>query len=400
MRRGIAVALVLSSLAATSLAQAPGGSDPQTLYRDHEWFQLRSAITGRSPALLRGAVASAFHDTGTAERVLRGLIRAEPKSDAANEAYDMLCRIYLRSGQYKKLIDTLDRWSAAFAGRPELESMKKDTERFRGLPDQSNGRRRRSVLRHEPDAFSLPAAVNGKPVEYLFDTGAWLSLVTEPEARKLGLIIQDQGGEATGASGMAIKFRTAVAKDVRIGAMQFRDVSFAVIPHEAEVGILGIPLLLAAGTIVWSKDGNVTIGGPTESPSGAVPNLAFDRNRLLVVMSVLGRNIFATLDTGASGSDLNANFAKQFPEHVERHGKKGKTEIEGVGGKRPFDSVTLPELVFTLDNRPVTLRPATITFQEIAAMGGECCVGNAGHDLLTQTPGFSIDFSTMTLRLR
>jgi hypothetical protein len=30
-------------------------------------------------------------------------------------------------------------------------------------------------------------------------------------------------------------------------------------------------------------------------------------------------------------------------------------------------------------------------------MGGDCCVGNAGHDLLLQGRGFSIDFSRMTL---
>jgi len=41
-----------------------------------------------------------------------------------------------------------------------------------------------------------------------------------------------------------------------------------------------------------------------------------------------------------------------------------------------------------------------VTLQRIVAIGGACCVGNAGLDLLTQGSTLSIDFSTMTLRLR
>jgi hypothetical protein len=56
--------------------------------------------------------------------------------------------------------------------------------------------------------------------------------------------------------------------------------------------------------------------------------------------------------------------------------------------------------VFTIGSTDVTLRPASITLQRLEIMGGECCLGNAGHDLLIQGRGFSIDFSRMTLGVR
>jgi hypothetical protein len=106
-----------------------------------------------------------------------------------------------------------------------------------------------------------------------------------------------------------------------------------------------------------------------------------------------------SLDTGASTTDLNANFAAQFASIVE--GAKRTTQnITGVGGTRTFESVELPEMAFTIGTTRVHLRPAHITLQRIAAIGGECCIGNVGRDLLLQDQTLTIDLSTMTLRLQ
>jgi hypothetical protein len=94
--------------------------------------------------------------------------------------------------------------------------------------------------------------------------------------------------------------------------------------------------------------------------------MVFFENHLLARPFVPGTTfttpVFTTLDTGASTTDLNSNFALQFPKFIERTGKKGRTEV--------------------------------------AALGGRCCVGNLGLDLLRQTGDLTIDFRTMTLRLR
>jgi hypothetical protein len=47
----------------------------------------------------------------------------------------------------------------------------------------------------------------------------------------------------------------------------------------------------------------------------------------------------------------------------------------------------------------VAVRPATVTRQRLAILGGECCIGNAGHDLLVQGEGFAINFARMTLSI-
>ena len=47
-----------------------------------------------------------------------------------------------------------------------------------------------------------------------------------------------------------------------------------------------------------------------------------------------------------------------------------------------------------------TLRPADIVLENFPAMGADCCVGNAGSDLVKQGAGFTIDLTRMTLTLR
>jgi hypothetical protein len=60
----------------------------------------------------------------------------------------------------------------------------------------------------------------------------------------------------------------------------------------------------------------------------------------------------------------------------------------------------VPELIVTIGSKPVPLRPAIVTMQRNAGAGGECCIANAGNDLLKHGQGFVLNLSTMTLHLR
>jgi len=400
MRRTFGTVLVAVSSWAWAFAQSPSGNT-DGLDRARQWFELRTAVTRQSPALTRAAVATAFNDPKS-EALLKDIVRSQPRSDAANAARGMLSQLYVRTGQYRRLLQNIDEWASVLPDSPELREAKEDAEMFRGRPDQSNGSRRRAMLRHDTDSFTVPVSINGTTDDFLFDTGAWHSVMTEREAKKFGLVIQRESKVLTDGNGGTANFRTAIAQEVAIGAMRFRNVSFAVLEAtgplaDEEAGIIGVTILLAIGSIHWLKNGNVEIGG---APShNMLPNLVFDRNHLLLKSTVLNREVMTAFDTGASATELNANFATLFADVVERTGKKGRQDSTGAAGTRTFDAIALPEVVFHIAAADVRLAPANILLQRIAAGGGECCVGNAGHDLLTQGQGFSIDFSTMTLQL-
>ena len=358
-------------------------------------------MSERTPPLLRAAAATAFNASEEAEALLWEVVRSQP--EAADDAYELLCRIYRRSGLYTRLGDTHRMWAAAFPDSAGVRRWAEDRDKF-SRPDQINSARTPFVLKHTGDGYpTLPVSINGIGDNFIVDTGAWQSALTEKEARRLGLTVRDEAATLVDASGTRTSFRTAIADDVVIGNMRFRNVSFAVIAptghfQDAELGVIGMPILLAIGTIQWSTDGTVTLGGAIPADSFQMtPNLAFDSSRLLLSSNVLGKTVLTILDTGANTTELNANFADAFPDFVRTRGKPGKADITGIGGSRTFDSVELPELLFTIGTKDVMIRPASVTLQRIAIMGGECCVGNAGADLLLQGRGFSLDFLRMVL---
>jgi predicted aspartyl protease len=400
---GVAVAVTAGS----ALGYQAAGRDVELLYRTHQWFELRSSVTSQSPALIRATVAAAFNDPERAESLLRSIIRSQPRSEMANEAYDLIAKMEVRSGQYARFNRTYAEWSAAFPNSPGVRAAKNDLDKFRGRPDQANGPRRRSTLHHERGSYSVPVTINGKTDEFVIDTGAGQSVLTDREAKKFGLTILTGSAPSMDSSGTGFSSRTAIAREVIIGAMRFRSVSFEVLPADgpfgdAEGGIVGLPIQLALGSIRWLKDGIVEIGAATP-PSGSSPNLVFDSDpsRLLIGAEVLGKRVQATLDTGATTTDLNANFADLFPDVLSRDGKRGRQDITGAGGTQTFDSFELPQLTFAVGQSRPLLRPGIVTLQRMPLMGGGyCCIGNAGLDLLTQGLGFSIDFATMTLQIQ
>jgi predicted aspartyl protease len=396
------IAWVVGLSCVAVIAAQPREDAFRPLAKNHRWFELRGTANAQTSPLVRGALAAAFNDPATAERLLSGVIRDEPRGESAEDAYALLAYVYLRTGQYERFATLYQAWAATFPQSATVE--RENFEKYRGRPNQVNGRRRRSVVRHDGDgSLSLPVSVDGKTDTFLFDTGAFQSAVTEREAKKLGMTVQNDPRTLVDVSGTRTAFRTAVAKEVTLGSMTFRNVSFAVIRPggplaDVEAGIIGLPIILAMGGINWSNSGTAEFGG-TLPPSGVEPNLVFDGGRLVVRAEVLGKKVLAAFDTGANGTDLNANFADLFPEVVAK-GKRGSSDITGVGGTRTFDSVELPELIVTIGSKPVPLRPAIVTMQRNAGAGGECCIANAGNDLLKHGQGFVLNLSTMTLHLR
>ena len=359
------------------------------------------------PGLLSAAGWTALNQS-SAEPLLEEILRTQPASRDAPGAHMLLSRIYLRTGRYRKAITNLDEWARRFPDDDALRSEKKDVEQFRGLPDQINGPVRASKLTHDgADDFSAPLSIAGKPAHYLLDTGAWMSVLTEKEAKRLGLEMRAGSGVLGDASGKGVRIRTAVADELTVGAMSFRQVSFAILPDtepwssmpEGRGGILGIPILLATECIRWRRAGSWELGCASDTEA-VRRSMVFFENHLLAAASVSGTPVFTTLDTGAETTDLNSNFALQFAKLIERVGKKGSTEVTGAGGTAAIESMALPELAVEIGETRTTLRPAHVTLQKNAALGGRCCVGNLGLDLLRQTGDLTIDFRTMTLRLR
>ena len=319
--------LVAASTVLLAHPQKPAPTQ-ETFANSHRWFDLRAEATAQSPLHLRAVLAAAFNDLA-AESLLRRVIRETPRSPAADDAFAMLARVHVRSGQYARFASLYEEWRRLFPDSELLRGEREDYDKFRQRPNQINGPRRVSRLRHPVDGYPmLPIVIDTHAEEFIFDTGAWQSGVTDRMARKLGLVVSDVARSLTDIAGNRVSFRTATAKNVAIGNMRFQNVSFAVISPqgplaEVEFGIIGMPLILAMGGITWSNDGSATFGDAPRPSQTREANLVFD-GRLVVRAGVLDRFVNASLDTGANTTELE----RQLRRHVPGRRREGP---EGLG---------------------------------------------------------------------
>ena len=386
------------------LVQASSGADLESLYGKQRWAELHDGLANsRGSDLYRGAVAVVFHENSRrAEKLLRSTIRTLPASDDAYQAYEWLSHKFLYEGRYHSFVAVMEARWAAFPGKAEQKQERAAVAGFRGLPDQVTESVRPSTVPHEQKSIFIPLSVNHSAATYFFDTGAWISCISESEAKRVGLRFTGVAGLADTMTSKA-GYRTAVADELVVGGVSVKHVSFAVFPDNGEPwsllpvgrrGLLGIPIILAFQTLRWEPAGSMRIGEKPSALDVRKANLIFDDDHLAVAVSIQGRKALAAVDTGAETSDFYRELAVQFPSVVET-GEKGSTEIRGVGGAEAYESVTLPELTLDVGGRQTIVRPAHVLMNR----GVRSYVGNLGMDVFHQGAAFRLDFRAMTLHM-
>ncbi|MBX3610827.1 MAG: TIGR02281 family clan AA aspartic protease [Hydrogenophaga sp.] len=109
-----------------------------------------------------------------------------------------------------------------------------------GSAAPASGESARVVLTADGQGHFMPQGqINGKPVQFMVDTGATQVIIGEPEARRLGLdFSKGQPVQVTTANGAATGHRL-VLDSVRIGDAQVYGVGAIVLPQSAPFVLLG-----------------------------------------------------------------------------------------------------------------------------------------------------------------
>jgi predicted aspartyl protease len=404
--RAVAVLLGLS----TCLAASTRVPDLKALYDGHRWFALRDALDRTTPVFYRGAVACGFNDLHDCEKTLRSITRSKPRSEEATEARGLLLSLYHRAGRFGQALAEIDALLAAY---PDNGSLKRARGLFGALgqyPDQSVARRQRSTIPYRMKGGNLfvPVSIRGHPASYIVDTGADFSLMSESEARRLGLAIHEGGASVTDITGGTMGVRTTVVDQLQVGATILRHIAFLVVGDDQqpfvdlapdERGVLGIPVLLALEAFRWTADGAFEIDVPTARRDRREANVCFDGATPVTEGLVGDRRITMLVDTGAVGTQLWPTFAGEFAALLSQSGAAGTKRVTGVGHSVDVESITLPEVRLRIGGFDTVLRPANVLVSHTLP-AGQRDHGNLGMDLLGQARSVTIDFRSMMLVLK
>jgi predicted aspartyl protease len=370
-------------------------------------FDLRKAIeSGGSGEVLfyRGLVAARFGNDAVAVEQLSRFLDARPDREMERKAHEELASVHVRASRFG---DAASEYAAAIEQIPagdtrrfDLEEQRVICESLRDTPPQTiEFEKDISVKARMLDTWIVPVDVNGKTAEWIFDTGANFSVVTESEAARIGLSVQEPSGIAIGSTGKRNKVRVAVAQDLHFGAAHLRNVAFAVIadnalPRQAPRGILGFPVIRALGYVSVSSKGVIRIS-PNSTIAPGEPNLFFEGLTPIVEVHHNGHALQMVLDTGAGTSTLYPTFRAALS--LEEIGRLRKKELKSTGvGGTAVDTVEIaPKLRLELPGKVLDLSNISLQSRQPDEFRFED--GRIGMDALAG--GFTLDFRTMQLRL-
>lgn len=405
LRAGFLLAIAFAT--ATILAAAP--QTFKQLYDAHDWFGLRDAVARakQTPELYRGAVAYAFHEPVAAQRSLRHVIAVSPKSDDAIEAHSLLVSVAQMNGDYPGTLAEIKTLQKIVPDPSGLENGAAFFMALAAFPKQFVAKPRSTTVATSVRGGNLfvPASINGTSAQCILDTGANFSVMSEGDARRFGLTVHEApGSHGTDAAGGSVAFRVAFAERVSIGGFDLRNVTFLVARDDQQPFIdlpaasrsaLGIPVLVALGSMKWHVDGRLEIGGPRVAGVRRDANLCFDGADLHAAAEYQGRPIDAFIDTGAEKSRLTTRFGADFPQALA-NAKTAVSTVRGVGGSAKARVAILERLTVRLGGRDLTL-DSVETFLEQRDKRPDRFHLWAGFDLFRRAQTVTIDFRSMRM---
>ena len=371
-----------------------------SLYRNHEWFELRDVVTPGSPAIYLATLAYAFHNFADVEHVARQLI--ENGSGDAADARRLLWELYARQGRYAK---ALAEWQVARDARVNLAGIEYIQAAGRH-PDLEVIERQPSALRAtvEEGRFLVPVTVNGISTAFDIDTGATESGISEAEARRLGLTIETAPGFVIhDAAGGVVPMGVAHVDELAIGSFRLRHVVFYVAPDSRIPkpfklrGSIGIPVLLAMQTVRWRRDRTVEIGFPASTFSPAEANLCLDEMHILVSAQFGTARVRGALDSGANQTEFFPRFRKDFPDNIRLRGGKRSYTISGIGGNKDMRIDLIRDLTLRIGGMEVSITNAPLLSSDNRDARDHLVVG---FDVLNAASQATLDFRAMTLQLQ
>ena len=252
------------------------------------------------------------------------------------------------------------------------------------------------------------AKFNGEEQEVVFDTGAGVNVVSDEAAERLGLTMLEVESEVEGIGGTQ-QGRYAVAERVELGNATLHNVPFYVISMRTGIDSLdsrymsqlqvtmGAELMRAMGEVHIDFE-HCELFSPREewlTEESGCPNLCVSPSCYEVECEINGERQIVHIDTGASSSNLSAQYFSAHRDYVEREGRLDTLRSAGAGGVKI-------EQAYELRNVKIAIGGAEYTWDKLMCATEEdiiWCAANVGMDCLAAFPRVVINTRTMRLRV-
>lgn len=328
----------------------------------------------------------------------------------------------LKNDNYIKLFD----YANAFKTSGILTSTFSEKFTKEELDDELNTRRIWEVLKLQKpqiiDSFSnlfvatkkdkaglitTNVSANTIDTDFVFDTGAGISCITESLAKKLGFIIlPDNNIEVMSFTGVKNKVLMGIAPVLNIGDIKIHNAVFLVYPDSAFTfangkyvinGIIGFPIIKELGTVTIEEN---SIGfSKNKMIQSNDKNLFIDELRAIVMLNFKGKTLPFNFDSGAKTSSFNKSFYELFKTYLDKNSTLISAKTASAGGQEiTSELLELKDQQILLGKNQITVPKLQVDKSDYGVYG-KVNYGNIGQDIIGQFKKVTISFDHNYLKL-
>ncbi|MCP3930277.1 MAG: hypothetical protein GY705_14380 [Bacteroidetes bacterium] len=246
------------------------------------------------------------------------------------------------------------------------------------------------MTRDKVGLLNIDVAFGDSVKNVLFDTGANFSVMIRSLAEELGYQIIEADFYVTAATGKKVKSDIAIADELNIGGIIFKNVFFLVVDDEnlsfPQIdyyinGAIGFPVIEAMDEIRITKENQIFV--PKDPVEYNYNNFALNGLMPIIAVEYEGDTLSLHFDTGAASTSLYPLFYKDYKnEIVDNYEKETFTSGSG-GGMVDFEGYVINDVIFKVGASETSLDSLRLHIENI---GGEESNfhGNFGQDYIKQ----------------
>ncbi|MDQ0638895.1 hypothetical protein QF042_002460 [Pedobacter sp. W3I1] len=250
-------------------------------------------------------------------------------------------------------------------------------------------------------------SANNVDTNFVFDTGAGISCITESMGKKMGILIMpDNNIEIMSFTGISNKVSIGIMPLLNIGALTVYNTPFLIYPDSAFTfangtyvinGIIGFPVAKDLGTIIIEKE-SISFSRRNQKKKRE-RNLFVDQLRPILMLTYKNKTLPFNFDSGAQESLFYKSFYDLFESDIKTKSNTFIDKSSGAGGHEVINEVLeIKNVNLNIGDQTILLPKLKIDKNNYSTYG-KANFGNIGQDILRQYKKVIISFNKNYIQL-
>jgi predicted aspartyl protease len=407
-------------LVTISVHAATTDASLDSLLERRQYFQLREVLEQPDNALpaykkiyYQAFVHNFFHELTTSNKEIDQLLSQYKKQLTDKEISNLLgkkidnhVKLYQYEQAWKASELLLSKYSSTLTTEDKRDIINSNIiwKGLRKIKPQATVISKDSRIPYKRDLarlINVPVQFSDSSFDFVFDTGANLSVITETNAGKAGLDLLNVFFNVRAITGIEVKANLGVAKELKMGDIVVKNVVFIVFPDSTLSfaggaykirGIIGYPVIEQLQEVRIDKAGFISV--PQEATNKSIRNFGMDELTPVINIPVNKDTLAFTFDTGAQQTDLNQPFYSRYQTDIEATGKAYNMQQGGAGGYTTQKAWRVPATTFNVGGQAVQLANLGVKTTNKDSKD-KFYYGNLGQDVMSKFRELVINFRYM-----